>query len=75
MTSESIAIERIASNLRYFRTQLGMSQEELADICHIHRTYIGSVERGERNVTIKTLETLARGLNITVCELLSPRNE
>ena len=75
MKYESLIIEILANNLRYFRNQLGISQEKLADICDLHRTYIGSVERGERNVTIITLETLAKGLNIKICDLLSPRNE
>lgn len=60
MDTKSPIIEILAQNLRYFRHRLGISQEELADICHLHRTYIGSVERCERNVTLKTLETLSK---------------
>lgn len=75
MSSKSPLIETLAQNLRYFRHQLGISQEELADICHLHRTYIGSVERCERNVTLKTLETLAKGLEVSICDLLTPRSE
>lgn len=51
-----------------------MSQEELADTCNLHRTYVGSVERGERNVTLSTLETLAQALSVTVLELLTKKN-
>ena len=50
-----------------------ISQEDLADICDLHRTYIGSVESGERNVTLSTLETLAKALNVSVPQLLTKR--
>ena len=65
----------MAKNVRSFRQQLGLSQEELADICHLHRTYIGSIERGERNITITTLEAVARGLGVSECQLLTSRDE
>lgn len=61
----------LAENLRAFRRRHGYSQEELADLCDLHRTYIGSVERGERNVTLSTLELLAKALKISVPELLT----
>jgi len=48
-----------------------ISQEELADMCGLHRTYIGSVERGERNVTLSTLENLAKVLKVSVPQLLT----
>lgn len=60
----------IASNMRSRRLALGWSQEELADICGYHRTYIGAIERGERNITILTLEFIATALKIDVIELL-----
>lgn len=52
------------------RLRLGLSQEEFADICGYHRTYIGSIERSERNITVLTLEALASALNIEPYELL-----
>lgn len=61
----------LAKNTRKFRTSLGHSQERLAHSSSLHRTYIGFIERGERNVTLKTLEALAEALGITVIELLS----
>jgi transcriptional regulator with XRE-family HTH domain len=61
----------LAENVRTLRLAKGLSQEQLAEICDLHRTYIGSVERGERNVTLSTLEVLSRGLGIGVPELLS----
>lgn len=62
----------VAANIRVHRKQLGLSQEALAARCGLHRTYIGSVERAERNVTLSTLETLASALGISVTELLTP---
>lgn len=50
-----------------------LSQEELADKCELHRTYIGSIEREERNVTLSTLECLSEALGVSVSELLTPR--
>ena len=65
----------LAENVRAFRKEHGLSQEELADFCELHRTYIGSVEREERNVSLSTLEVLSRALEVSVSELLTPRAE
>ena len=63
----------LAANIRSFRQEHGISQEELADLCELHRTYIGSVERGERNVSLSTLEVLAGALHVGVPDLLTKR--
>ncbi|GFO72843.1 XRE family transcriptional regulator, regulator of sulfur utilization [Bathymodiolus japonicus methanotrophic gill symbiont] len=63
----------LADNIRTFRKSKHLSQEELADMCELHRTYIGSVERGERNVTLSTLEALSTTLGVSVPELLTRR--
>lgn len=63
----------LAENVRAFRKAHDLSQEELADLCELHRTYIGSVEREERNVSLSTLEVLSRALEVSVAELLTPR--
>ena len=47
----------------------GLSQEELSFRCDIHRTYMGALERGEKSPTLKTLQKLAHGLNLTIKEL------
>lgn len=60
----------IAANVKKRRLRLGLSQEELAEVCGYHRTYIGSVERGERNITISTLEAIAAALEIIPADLL-----
>ncbi len=63
----------LAANLRAFREANNLSQEELADMCGLHRTYVGSVERGERNVTLSTLEVFASVIGVSVPQLLSGR--
>jgi transcriptional regulator with XRE-family HTH domain len=65
----------LADNIRCYRHQMNLSQENLADRCGLHRTYIGSVERGERNVTLSTLEVLASALKTTAPKLLSKMSE
>tara|TARA_R110002110_G_scaffold23494_4_gene89458 strand:+ start:400 stop:636 length:237 start_codon:yes stop_codon:yes gene_type:complete len=62
--------EIIAANVRKRRLQMGLSQEEFAGVCGYHRTYIGSIERSERNITVSTLEALATGLETEPAELL-----
>ncbi len=63
----------LAENIRDYRRSKKLSQEQLADKCGLHRTYVGSVERGERNVTLSTLEVLAKALGVSVPELLSKK--
>ena len=52
------------------RLKLGMSQEALADASGLHRTYVGSVERGERNVSLENIVRLARAMHTTPSNLL-----
>lgn len=63
----------LAENIKEFRREKGLSQEALAEQCGLHRTYIGSVERRERNVTLSTLEILATTLGVSVPGLLTRR--
>jgi transcriptional regulator with XRE-family HTH domain len=49
--------------VRHFRKLKNISQEELASLCELHRTYIGSVERGERNITLINAEKIALALD------------
>jgi transcriptional regulator with XRE-family HTH domain len=58
-------------NMRRLRREQGISQEKLADLAGLHRTYVGSVERGERNISIDNMERLAIALGVTVADLVS----
>jgi transcriptional regulator with XRE-family HTH domain len=62
--------DRFGTNLRKTRLGKGISQERLADLAGLHRTYISSVERGERNVTLQTVEKLARALGVSMARLM-----
>ncbi|WP_077397262.1 helix-turn-helix domain-containing protein [Bombella intestini] len=64
------AIRIIAENVRCRRMDIGLSQEQFADKCDLHRTYIGAIERGERNITVNTLFRLAIALDCNVTDLL-----
>lgn len=66
------ARERLARHLRALRTLRRLSQEDLADLADLHRTYVGSIERCERNVSLDNVERLAMALKVDVCDLLSP---
>jgi transcriptional regulator with XRE-family HTH domain len=61
----------LAQNVRTYRAKNKMSQEELAARCGLHRTYIGSIERTERNATLSTLEVIAIALGVSVVNLLT----
>jgi transcriptional regulator with XRE-family HTH domain len=58
-----------AARLRELRRSKGLSQEALAELCGLHRTYVGSVERGERNISLDNIERLAAALGVAAREL------
>ena len=60
---------RFGKVLRVRRRKLGVSQEEFADLCGLDRTYVGGIERGERNLGLVNIEKLARALKIPLSEL------
>ena len=60
---------RFGRAVRQRRYKLGVSQEEFADLCGLDRTYIGGIERGERNVALVNIEKIARALRISLSEL------
>lgn len=58
-----------AKNIRKAREELDMSQEDMAEACGLHRTYVGSVERGERNISIDNMERMAMAVKKEITEL------
>jgi transcriptional regulator with XRE-family HTH domain len=62
----------LGQNLRQLREARGLSQEKFADVLGVHRTYMGGVERGERNLTLKSVEKIAAKLDVEPLELLTP---
>jgi transcriptional regulator with XRE-family HTH domain len=62
--------KRLGARIRQMRLKQGFSQESFADECAIHRTYMGAIERGERNVTIGTLRAIARALKRKLTDIL-----
>ena len=70
LTASSLSLRRlVADNIKRRRLAKGLSQEELAELCGYHRTYIGAVERAERNITLSTLEAIAQALSINPIDL------
>lgn len=72
-TDQETARERFARNLRFVRKKREISQEELAALAGLHRTYIGSVERAERNISVDSMERLATALSVDIADLLAKR--
>ena len=71
-TNENVKyIKRFGKKVRLLRTQKGLSQEELAGRADVHRTFIGMVERGEKNATLVTIIKISGGLEITEAELMA----
>jgi transcriptional regulator with XRE-family HTH domain len=62
----------VGRNLRAYRLDRGLSQEAFADVLGVHRTYMGGLERGERNLTLKSLERLAAAVGLDPLDLLRP---
>lgn len=62
----------LGRNLRSYREVRGLSQEAFAGVLGLHRTYMGGIERGERNLTLKSVERLAGRLGIPPLDLLLP---
>jgi transcriptional regulator with XRE-family HTH domain len=60
----------VGHNLRAYRVKRGLSQETFADLVGVHRTYMGGLERGERNLTLRSLERIAEKLEVDPLALL-----
>lgn len=64
-------LRRLGTRVREQRLARGLSQLDLGRKCDLHRTFIGSIERGERNVSILNLRLIAKALRVTLSNLLS----
>ena len=65
--------KELGLRIRTLRKRNGLTQEEMADKCELHWTYIGGLERGERNPTLTTMQKVAEGLGVGLTELLSAK--
>jgi len=63
----------VGRSLRRYRQEHGLSQEAFADLVGVHRTYMGGLERGERNLTLRSLERIAALIDVDPLELLQAR--
>lgn len=61
---------KFGNKVREKRLELGLSQEKLATLAKVHRTYIGMIERAEKNITLENIEKIAKALDIAVDKLL-----
>lgn len=66
--------EKVGQRIKELRTKQGLSQEEFAFRCELDRTYITSLERGKRNISLTNLEKIANAFNITLSEFFNFQN-
>lgn len=66
----SDVLVRFGERLRVVRQSVGVSQEKLADLAGLHRTYVSSVERGKRNISLLNIERLADALKVSLTDLM-----
>ncbi len=75
MKSKNKILITFGEKVREIRKEKGLSQEELAHKADLHRTYIGMIERAEKNITLINIEKIANALNIDIKELLAINDE
>ena len=71
MKNKSEILIKFGDRVREIRTQKGLSQEQLAHLADVHRTYIGMIERAEKNITLINIEKIANALQINIKDLLN----
>ena len=69
MSSENI-LEVFGRNVQKYRKEREISQEKLAEIAGVHRTYVGMIERAEKNITLRNMEKIANALSVKIKDLL-----
>ncbi|QDU26730.1 anaerobic benzoate catabolism transcriptional regulator [Anatilimnocola aggregata] len=70
MAKTADILENFGQRVRSLRTAKGLSQEDFAHECQLDRTYMGGIERGERNVALRNIERIANALGISIAELM-----
>ncbi|MFH1192584.1 MAG: helix-turn-helix transcriptional regulator [bacterium] len=68
---DKTTLEKFGEKVRTERCKLGFSQEELASKAGVHRTYIGMIERAEKNITLESIQKIARALNLPLEKLMT----
>ena len=71
MKNKSVILVLFGNRVRELRIRKGLSQEELAHLANVHRTYIGMIERAEKNITLINIEKIAVSLEVSINELLN----
>lgn len=71
MDSKQNILIKFGERVREIRKEKGLSQEELAHIADLHRTYIGMIERAEKNITLLNIEKIANALEVNIKELIN----
>ncbi|MDF0706290.1 helix-turn-helix domain-containing protein [Flagellimonas okinawensis] len=74
METKHEILNLFGENVRKYRRLLNISQEELAHKANLHRTYIGMIERAEKNITLVNIEKIAKALEVKIEDLLKPSN-
>ena len=69
-TSSPDILIRFGNSVRELRLAAGNSQEAFADLCGLDRTYVGGIERGERNVSLRNIEVVANALHLNLSQLM-----
>lgn len=72
MTLSTDILKLFGNRIRQLRLEMHLSQEELADKAGMHRTYIGMIERAEKNITLVNIEKISKALNIRLTDLFDP---
>ncbi len=70
MPDRELLLKQFGDRIRRLRTARGLTQEQLAELTGFHRTYIGMIERGERNISLANIGTFANTLELSISELL-----
>ena len=69
MNNKDDILIKFGNKISTLRKEKGLSQEKLASVSNLHRTYIGMIERAERNITLLNIQKLAKGLEVSIDEL------